>query len=170
MALLLSLLLFFSPPAAGSPRRLLAQLHLHTRGLHYRIRMTGPRPGLLGITDTTHRRITIYRTPGEPDALLRKVLAYEIAHAIDVTYLTDADHTAWLRARHAPPTETWWAPNLAPENTYGSGDYADCLSAWATHSTAYWRSNLPPPTPAQLDELADRYFHQPHRDHRRGQP
>jgi hypothetical protein len=158
-ALLATLTLTGYAPSHGRVQSLLLGLHLRTKGLHYRIVIRGPNPEFLAITDTGARTITIYQRPGESDALLRKVLAYEFAHAIDWTYLTNTDRKAWLRARHAPAWMTWWPPDLRPEDAYGSGDFADCFSLWATHSKAFWRSDLPPPSWAELNRLA-RFFHQ----------
>jgi hypothetical protein len=114
---------------------LVALLHAHG----YRLIVAGPRPGLLAVTDTGEQTVTIYETPGEPKPLVRKVLAYETAHVLDVDCLTPGQRRYWQHLRHL--RGKWYAPDLAPEQRYGSGDFADVYSRWAT-GPAYFQGHL----------------------------
>lgn len=105
---------------------LVALLHLH----FYRLIVAGPRPGLLAVTDTGEQTVTLYTYPGEPHPLLRKVLAYETGHVLDVDCLTDAQRRYWQHLRHLHGT--WYAPDLSSELGYGSGDFADVFSRYLT--------------------------------------
>lgn len=158
MVLTLLLLMLHRPPDVT--HRLLP--HVRTKGLHYRVLFAGPRSdGIRGITDTGAHTITIYLSPGEPLSLVREVLAYEIAHAVDDRYLTDADREEFLRLRHAPSSMRWFGPDLAPEKGYGSGDFADCFAdALTGNGGRYWHGPLPPPDRETLRMLMHRFFHQ----------
>lgn len=114
---------------------LLALLHLHG----YRV-IDGGRPTCcLGITDTGARTVTLY-TDDVAASLAKKVLAYETGHVLDVSCLSRRQRSDWQRWRHLHGT--WYAPDLAPENGYGSGDFADVYSAWAT-GRAWAQGRLP---------------------------
>jgi len=96
----------------------------------------------------------VYVRPGQPAALTAKIFAYELGHAVDFTCMTTASRRAYLTARGATGTR-WLAPNLSPEQRYGSGDLSDTFSVWATGSTAYYSSTVGPvPSAAALRGLS----------------
>lgn len=111
---------------------LVALLSLHG----YHLVHAGPNPNYLGLTDTTNRTVTLY-DDGEPEALQRKVFAYEVGHVLDLECLTDKQRRYWTHLRHIHGR--WYAPNYANERGTGAGDFADVFSAWATHSYAYFQ-------------------------------
>lgn len=119
----------------------------------YRLLIATPHADLLGVTDTGTRTVTLYEHPGEPPALLRKVLAYETAHVLDVDCLTSTQRHRWQHLRHL--SGRWYAPNYADERGYGSGDFADIYSAWAIRSSAYFRDR--PIAGRDLVSLAARF-------------
>lgn len=114
---------------------LLALLHLH----FYRLVIAGPRPGLLAVTDTGEQTVTLYEYPHEPPALVRKIAYYELGHVLDVDCLTNAQRRYWQHLRHLHGS--WYAPDLTPEQRYGSGDFADVYSRYMT-GPAYFQGHL----------------------------
>ena len=133
-----------------------AAVHIDWRRLGYDVTFVAQPTGrgqVRAYTDLASRSITVYVRPGQPAALTAKIFAYELGHAVDFTCLTPSTRRSYLAARGAVHTH-WFAPDLSPEQRYGSGDLADTFSAWATHSTPYYSSTVGPvPTPAALRAL-----------------
>lgn len=110
------------------------------------------RPGLLAVTDTGKQTVTLYDS-GEPKALQDKIFAYEVGHVIDVSCLSPFERRYWKHLRHLKGQ--WYAPNYAPEQHYGAGDFADVWSEWATGSAAYFQGKRP--SAHDLRVLAQRF-------------
>ena len=143
----------------------LAGVYYPWRSLGYTITFLGqPRPQR-AITDNTARTITVYLRPGQTAALTAKIVAYEIGHVVDFWCNTLSTRRAWLHHRHAPAHAHWWAPDTRPEWAYGSGDFADVFSSWATGSDLGYVSTIAsPPDPTQLTQLAHAFTCTPRAD------
>jgi hypothetical protein len=125
-------------------RNLLLGWHLEFRGY---------RDGYQGATFPDEHLIQVYvRTTSTPTQLAH-VIAHEIGHAVDVTYLDDADRAGFSVLRGRPPDADWWAPDGATDFGSGSGDWAESFSAWATGGVGPWRSTLGP-RPDPIQQLA----------------
>jgi hypothetical protein len=106
-----------------------------------------------GNTNIPTQTITVGVPPGATPAYVSEVLAHEIGHAIDVSYLSDADRARWLEARGATGID-WW-PNGGPGDfDVGAGDFAEAVAAWLTGSSND-SAVAGPFTTAQLDLVAE---------------
>ena len=127
--------------------RALASLHYPWRSLGYRIVAVPPRhDGLLALTMTEPvRRTEVYvdTCANESDALLRHVVAHEVGHAIDATYMTDASRARWLRARGLPASTSWYACDRCPVWSTGEGDFEKVCSFFTASFDERARSQAP---------------------------
>lgn len=106
-----------------------------------------------GNTNIPTQTITIGVPPGATPAYVSEVLAHEIGHAIDVSYLSDADRARWLAARGATGID-WWPSGGPSDFEVGAGDFAEAVAAWLTGS--YNDSAVAGPfTDEQLDLVAE---------------
>jgi len=125
-------------------------VHFPWRALGYRYVAAPPRADLLALTFTgAQRRTEVYVQPCaiEPDALLRHVIAHEVAHAIDAEWMTPGRRTAWTRARRLAPGTAWYACDRCPVWSSGEGDFAEVFALWQTGAFAGYASA---PTLTQL--------------------
>jgi hypothetical protein len=95
--------------------------------LGYRLRVTGPRPGLLAETDTGTRTITLHVGAAAVPHRVAHDLAHELGHAIDDRRMSAAARAAYLRARGAPDAP-WWPANAAADYRTGAGDFAEVFA------------------------------------------
>ena len=108
------------------------------------------RSGYRGLTFIDRRAIEVYVRPSDTPEMVAHIVAHEIGHAVDLTYLNDTGRAAWLAAR-ALPASTVWYPSMSggPDFGFGAGDFAESF-AWMFASQAIWAGRLaPPPTFAQ---------------------
>ena len=138
----------------GYATAVLSGLRFRPARLNYTVIFRAESRPQRAITVNSERTITLYLRPGQSVALSRKVLAYEMGHVLDFWCGTKTTRQAWLRVRHAARGTHWWAPDEKPEWAYGSGDYADVFSVWATGSDLGYVSTVAPlPTAVQLHDL-----------------
>ena len=110
--------------------------------------------GAYGYTLTREHHIDIYVRPDQSHELLVHVIAHELGHAVDVSLNDSEDRRNWQDARNIGDAP-WWPDNRAADFATGAGDFAESFAAWQV-GPASFRSNLgDPPTPAQLDLLAE---------------
>ncbi len=88
------------------------------------------RPGFRGVTFRKELRIEMYVQAGDSPERLAGILAHEVGHAIDLTYLTEQDRHAWLAARGI--TNPWWPGDAAPDFATGAGDFAEAFAELTT--------------------------------------
>lgn len=84
-------------------------------------------PGYRGLTHWPSKTITLYVDAGDTADDVADVLAHEIGHAIDVTYLDNDTRTEWLEMRGMPMV--WWAGNGLNDFSVGAGDFAEAVAA-----------------------------------------
>ncbi len=104
---------------------------------------------LLGGTSWQDRQITIWIRPDQTIGQVRYVIAHELGHAFDVTYLDQVDRDRWMTRRGFDADETWWPES--GENDYASpaGDLAETIASWID-GTNHWAGTRPAPTDADL--------------------
>ena len=116
----------------------------------WRIEFVGARPGYRGSTFPNDRLMQIYVRPDESVEELAHVTAHEMGHAVDVTYLDQAERASFNVERGRSPDSTWWVANGADDFSSGAGDWAECF-AWSQMQSGPWYSRLGnPPDAATL--------------------
>jgi len=116
--------------------------HLPGWSIHYE----GDTPGYRGLTNLPTKTISIYIDSGDTAFQVAEILAHEVGHALDVTYLSDDDRYAWLDARNMP--SAWWPGDGLSDFHVGAGDWAEGVAAYLVGSPSY--SAYGGFTPAQL--------------------
>ncbi len=115
------------------------------------VRYEGDRPGYRGITVLSEKSVTIYINPGDTATDVAGILAHELGHALDVTYLQNQDRVQWLEARGMPAV--WWAGEGLNDFSVGAGDFAEAVAAlWVGSPSDSVHGNF---TPAQLQLTAE---------------
>jgi transcriptional regulator with XRE-family HTH domain len=106
-----------------------------------------------GNTNIPTQTITVGVAPGATSGYVSEVLAHELGHAIDVSYLRDADRARWLEARGATGID-WWPDGGPGDFDVGAGDFAEAVAAWLVGSSN--DSEVAGPfTTEQLDLIAE---------------
>lgn len=111
------------------------------------VRIAGPDSGLRGNTNIPSRTVTVHVRPGDTPESVAGVLAHELGHAIDVTWLGEAERNRWLQARGMDGP--WWVEAGAADFHVGSGDFAEAVAALLVGSPS--KATHGPFTDAQLD-------------------
>ncbi len=90
-------------------------------------------PGLAGNTNVPSKTISIYLSDGQAAEQIAGILAHEVGHALDITYLDDAARQQWLDARGASDV-SWWPTDGLNDFSVGSGDFAEAVAATFANS------------------------------------
>lgn len=141
-----------APPSATGDE-VLAELGIDFASLlpGWTIEFLGPRTGMRGTTFPYEHRIEIYVRDSFTHEELVHVVGHEVGHAVDVTYLNDADRAQWAAAR-GYSGRSWWTGNGLTDFAVGAGDWAECY-AWAHMGHGPWYSELGDPPSAELNGL-----------------
>lgn len=121
----------------------------------WQLRFHQGRPGYRGLTFIERRVIEVYVRDGDTPELLAHVVAHELGHAVDLTYLGDAERAGWLAARGLG-RGTIWFPGEAGVSDFasGAGDFAESF-AWVHGPLGHWSGELgPPPSLVQAGLMA----------------
>ena len=117
----------------------------------WEINYRGHNQGFRGLTYPFEDTIEIFVREDDSPELVASILAHEIGHAIDVTYLQGSDRDAWLEVRGIEGAP-WWADAYASDFQSGAGDFAEAFAVWAVGDRS--SSEIAgQPTQAQLDVL-----------------
>ncbi len=122
------------------------------------IQFVGPRPGLRGATFPPQHVIQVYVSRGEALDLIAHAFAHELGHAMDVTYLDDADRAAFNQARGRAPNFGWWVAAAADDFASGAGDWAECFAWMTTGGVGGFYSKLGPPPSAAVMALMTQLY------------
>ena len=113
----------------------------------WKVNYSGDKANYRGMTLKSSKTIEIYINDGDSPAEVAGILAHEIGHALDVTYLDDSTRLEWLDAREMPAV--WWAGEGLDDFSVGAGDFAEAVaSIWVGSPND---SNHGEFTPEQLD-------------------
>lgn len=111
----------------------------------------GDSPGYKGLTHWPSKTITLFVDDGADAGDVAEVLAHELGHALDVTYLDNDTRTEWLEARGMPMV--WWAGNGLNDFSVGAGDFAEAVaSLWVDSPSDSAYGDF---TQAQLDLVSE---------------
>lgn len=114
---------------------------------------TGPRDGMLGLTSTSTRTITIYVRDGESTAEIARTLAHEIGHAVDIAFNAPSDRAAY-RVIRGLGSESWYPDcNACSDYAWPAGDWAETFAWWLLGPGTFESTIAGPPTAAQLAAL-----------------
>lgn len=108
----------------------LAVVGIGSDELEYPIMFAGPNGATKGTTFTIDRHIEVYIGNEDTVRDIAHVLAHELAHAFDVSWLSPDDRRRWLSARSLAPTTPWWPSENGSDLVTGSGDFAECFASW----------------------------------------
>lgn len=108
------------------------------------------REGYLGMTYGTAGRIVIWIRHEHSSSEVAGVIAHELAHRVDLLFLTPKQRSEWRRIRGIPQKVSWYPTTAITDKNTGAGDFAECTAWTLQGSTAKFSSRLgPPPTPEQ---------------------
>lgn len=85
----------------------------------------GPKQGFRGLTFTHEKRIELYVRPSDTSGFVASVLAHELGHAYDLTYLDDGFRRSWMDARGL---DQWWVGSGLTDFQAGQGDFAEAFA------------------------------------------
>lgn len=148
-----------TPPASTRAARagdeLLRELQIDLDRLlpGWTLDVLGPRTGFRGLTFPFEHRIEVYVQGDEPHDKLLHIVAHEIGHAVDVTYLTADERTMFQHARGTADL-AWWVEAGGSDFASGAGDWAECY-AWMTLHRGPWYSKLGGQPSAEIEQLMD---------------
>lgn len=117
-------------------QRLLESIPYPWQTLGYEIDFLSPRQGYRGLTYPYDKKIEIFIDAEMSDAFILHVLAHEIGHAVDVELNSGSDRGRWFAGRGLPANTQWWVGDGVSDFGSGSGDFAECFSAWLVGSTS----------------------------------
>jgi hypothetical protein len=119
----------------------------------YTIVFTGSNDNLLGLTEPSRKRITIYLRPTQSTSDVARIIGHEIGHAVDFTMTTDAERAEYRRIRGLDDRP--WYPTCGSCPDYASpvGDWAETFAYWLLGNGSFNSQLAGKPTPAQLAAL-----------------
>jgi hypothetical protein len=142
-----------TPQSVGEQAQALLPFDLQAALPGWTIIYSGPDSGFRGLTYPYDNSIEMFVRDTDTPTSLAGILAHEIGHAIDVTYLDDGQRDSWREARGIA-SEPWWPDAYASDFQSGAGDFAESFAYWAVGDPS--SSQLAgAPTPEQLAVLQD---------------
>ena len=90
------------------------------------------RSGLRALTYPNERRVEIYVRDSDTLDSLRRVIAHELGHVVDVELNSGADRERWILERGLGPSVDWWPSPSSPDFGTGAGDFAEAFAVWET--------------------------------------
>lgn len=141
-----------TPAELGAQAEALLRSPLESVVPDWTIEYLPERAGFRGLTFRDSQTIEVYVRAGDTPQEVAGILAHEVGHAIDLSYLDDEDRWQWLQTRGIEDAP-WWLTAYASDFHTGAGDFAEAYALWAVGdpSTSVAAG---PPTAAQLDVLA----------------
>jgi hypothetical protein len=114
----------------------------------------------MGLTHLEQRRIEMFvrACDVQSDGLLRHVMAHELGHAYDTTHMTADARAAWKAVRGIPAGTPWYGCSGCTDFATPAGDYAEVYAQWARGASDNRSKLAGSPGPAELAQLAGRFF------------
>jgi hypothetical protein len=138
-------------------REALAGLPYDVSGTGFTVAFLPARSGLRGQTLVAARQIQIYVREGETAVGVRRILAHELGHAVDLSRNTDQDRARWL-ARRGASGQAWWPSAQRSDFASGAGDFAEVFARWLVGNGDFRSRLAPAPASAEIAELAAGWF------------
>ena len=136
-------------------QRIYAGFHYDIGRLGYRMVFKPGAKGLLGLTDSGARTITIYVRSTESDLVLAHTIAHEMGHAVDFTRGSDAQHQLYQSIRGITRSiYDWYGCNDCTDYTTSAGDWAEVFAQWLAGPGDFRSRMAGVPSSAQLARLA----------------
>ena len=117
----------------------------------WQINYRGHNSGFRGLTYPYDQTIEIFVRQTDTPESLASIVAHEIGHAVDVTYLGSDERDRWLEVRGIEDAP-WWSDAYASDFQSGAGDFAEAFAVWAVDDTSS-SEIAEQPTQAELDVL-----------------
>ncbi len=115
------------------------------------IEFLGPRSSVQGLTYSTQRRIEVFVRSGVTDAQLAHVIAHELGHAVDVSYLAAETRRGVNVARGRAVDFPWWVAPGSTDFASGAGDWAECFAYTLVGPDGGFRSQIGE-TPTRMEQ------------------
>lgn len=112
--------------------------------------------GFHGMTFADENRIEVYVQADDTAESLAGIVAHEMGHAFDVTYMDDASRIEWMDARGG--LSQWWVADGVTDFEAGQGDFAEAFAQHFTGDAVHDHSQGP--VTAAQDQLLEQFFHQ----------
>ncbi|MHB1137738.1 MAG: hypothetical protein ACYC2O_02200 [Microthrixaceae bacterium] len=125
----------------------------------WELRFLDGRAGYRGLTYPEERVIEVYVRGSDTPYTLAHVLAHELGHAIDVTWLDDADRRRWGAARGFAAGTPWFIESGGADFASGAGDFAESFAYWQVGPPAWFGELAPAPSVAELAVLVELVLH-----------
>ncbi len=90
------------------------------------VEFRGEVKGFHGMTFAKEKRVEVYVDAHDTAQSLAGVVAHELGHVFDVTYMDDEQRIEWLDARGL--TTQWWVGNGLSDFEAGQGDFAEAFA------------------------------------------
>ena len=159
-----------APPTTAKPRVVVAAtppLFVEQRGqqalallnypwerLGYRIEFQGPRTGLLGVTDSSTKLITVFVRDRHTVAQIARTLAHELGHALDFSQTTVYEAKQYLAIRGLPfDIADWYPCNACTDFSSPAGDFAETFASYLLGPGDFRSEIGPAPSADQLAAL-----------------
>lgn len=119
----------------------------------WRIDFVAGDSNIAGYTWSRERRIEVFVRPGADADDLRRILAHEIGHAVDVA-LNDGDERRQWQQQRSLEEAPWWPESGKADFETGAGDFAEAFAYWITGDDSDFRSEIGAvPSAADLELL-----------------
>ena len=118
----------------------------------YAIVFAGPNDNLLGLTEPSRKRITVYLRPTQSTTDVARIIGHEIGHAVDFTMTSDAERADYRRIRGLDD-RAWYPCGSCPDYASPAGDWAETFAYWLLGNGSFNSQLAGKPTSAQLTAL-----------------
>ena len=135
-------------------QRIYASFHYDLGKLGYRIVFKPYARGLLGLTDSGSRTVTVYVRSTESDLVLAHSIAHEMGHALDFSRGSDGKHQLYLSIRqlHSPLAD-WFGCNNCTDYSTAAGDWAEVFAQWLAGPGDFRSQMAGVPSRSELSQL-----------------
>lgn len=132
----------------------LADIHYPWKSTGYEIAFLPGSPHYDGLTISATRRIEVYVGSDDTHRELVVTLAHEIGHAVDLAFGDAYRRTEYRQIRGLDEWSEWFSCRRCSDFASPAGDFAETFAYWLLGPGSFRSELAPPPSSAQLEELA----------------